>query len=61
MPGRRRQRHPSALKTVRLRVEPRLTREEARELEAQAPADFRSVGNYVAWLIAQNLSAKRKA
>ena len=61
MPARRRQRDPSALKTVRLRVEPRLTREEARELEARAAADFRSVGNYVAWLIAQDRSAKRKA
>ena len=61
MPARRRQRDPSALKTVRLRVEPRLTQAEARELEAQAAADFRSVGNYVAWLIAQNQRAKRQA
>ncbi len=60
MPARRRQRDPSALKTVRMRVQPRLTREEARELEARAAADFRSVGNYVAWLIAQHLGAKRK-
>ncbi len=61
MPSRRRQRDPTALKTTRLRVQPRLTPAEARGLEARAAADLRSVGNYVAWLIAQDLSAKRKA
>ncbi len=61
MPSRRHQRDSSRLKTTRLRVQPRLTQAEARELEGRAAADFRSVGNYVAWLIAQNLSAKRKA
>ena len=60
MPARRRHRNPSALKTTRLRVQPRLTPAEARGLEARAAADFRSVGNYVAWLIAHDLSAKRK-
>ncbi len=61
MAARTRHRDRAALKTTRLRVEPRLTPAEARGLEARAAADFRSVGNYVAWLIAQDLSAKRKA
>ncbi len=60
MAARTRHRDRAALKTTRLRVEPRLTPAEARGLEARAAADFRSVGNYVAWLIAQDLSAKRK-
>ena len=61
MPGRRRQRDPSRLKTVRLRIAPQLTREEARKLEARAAADLRPVANYVAYLIAQDLRGKRRA
>ncbi len=60
MPGRRRQRDPSALKTVRLRLAPKLTREEARKLEQRAAADLRPVANYVAYLIAQDLHGKRR-
>ena len=60
MPARRRHRDPSALKTVRLRLAPQLTREEVRKLEARAAADVRSVANFVAFLIAQDLSGKRR-
>ena len=60
MAGRRRQRDPSALKTVRLRLAPQLTREEARKLEARAAADLRPVANYVAYLIAQDLRGKQR-
>ncbi len=59
MPGRESQRNPSALKTVRLHLAPKLTREEARKLEARAAADLRPVPNYVAYLIAQDLKGKR--
>ena len=59
MAGRRRQRNPAALKTVRLHLAPKLTREEARKLEARAAADLRPVPNYVAYLIAQDLKGKR--
>ena len=45
MPGQRRQRDPSTLRTVRLRLAPKLTREETRKLEEQAAADLRSVAN----------------
>ncbi len=40
---------------------PKLTREETRKLEARAAADLRPVANYVAYLIAQDLSGKRRA
>ncbi len=60
MPSRRRQRDPSALKTTRLRLAPKLTREETRKLEARAAADLRPVPNYVAVLIAQDLRGKRR-
>ncbi len=60
MPGRRRQRDPSALRAVRLRLSPQLTREEARKLEARAAADLRPVANYVAYLIAQDLRGIRR-
>ena len=61
MPSRRRQRDPSALKTVRLGLAPKLTREETRKLEARAAADLRPVANYVAYLIAQDLRGKRRS
>ncbi len=61
MPGRRRQRDPSALKTTRLRLEPRLTREEIRKLQKRAAADLRSVANYVTYLITQDLQGKRRS
>ncbi len=56
---RERQRRPAALRTVRLRLAPKLTREETRKLEARAVADLRPVPNYVAYLIAQDLKGKR--
>ena len=43
------------MRTVRLRLAPKLTREEARKLEARAAADLRPVANYVAYLIVQDL------
>ncbi len=61
MPSRRRQRDSSALKTTRLRLAPQLTRDEVRKLEARAAADLRSVANFVAYLVVQDLSGKRKA
>ncbi len=61
MAGRRRQRDPAALKTVRLRLAPQLTREEARKLEAQAASDLRPDANYVAYLIAQDLRGRLRA
>ena len=61
MAARRRSRDSTALKTVRLRLAPQLTREEARRLEARAAADFRPVANYIAYLIARNLKAKRRS
>ncbi len=61
MAGRRRQRDPSALRTTRLRLAPQLTREETRKLEARAAADLRPVANYVAYLVAQDLSGKRRS
>ena len=60
MAGRRRQRDPSALRTTRLSLAPKLTREETRELEARAAADLRPVANYVAYLVAQDLRGKRR-
>ncbi len=60
MPGRRRQRDPTALRTVRLRLSPQLTREEARKLEARAAADLRPVANYVTYLVAQDLQGERR-
>ena len=59
--SRRRQRDRSSLKTVRLRLAPKLTREEVRKLEERAAADLRPVANYVAYLIAQDLRGKRRA
>ena len=61
MAGRRRPRDPSALKTVRLRLAPKLTREEARKLEQRAAADLRPVANYVTYVIAQDLRGKRRS
>ena len=61
MPGRRRQRDRSAMRTVRLRLAPKLTREETRKLESRAAADLRPVANYVAYLITQDLRGKRRA
>jgi hypothetical protein len=61
MAGRRRERNSSALKTVRIRLAPLLTREEARKLELRAAADLRPVANYVAYLLAQDLRGKRRA
>ena len=61
MPGRRRKRDPTALRTVRLRLAPKLTREETRKLEARAAADLRPVANYVAYLIAQDLRGRRRS
>ena len=46
---------------MRLRLEPRLTREEARKLEERAAADLRPVANYVNYLIGQDLKGKRRA
>ncbi len=40
---------------VRLRVAPQLTHGEARQLQARAAADMRSVGGYVAWLLIKDL------
>ena len=40
---------------VRLRVAPQLTPGEARQLQARAAADMRSVGGYVAWLMIKEL------
>ncbi len=40
---------------VRLRVAPQLTQGEARQLQARAAADMRSVGGYVAWLLIKDL------
>ncbi len=40
---------------VRLRVAPQLTRGEARELQARAAADMRSVGSTVALLLIEDL------
>ena len=60
MAGRRRQRNPTALRTVRLHVAPKLTREEFRKLEERAEADLRPVANYVAYLVAQDLRGKRR-
>ncbi len=53
--GRRRQRDASAMRTVCLRLAPKLTREEGRKLEARAAADLRPVANYVSYLIVQDL------
>ena len=61
MAARKRQRDPSALKTVRLGFAPQLTREEARKLELRGAADLRPVANYVAHLIAQDLRRKPRA
>ena len=49
------------MRTVRLRLAPRLTREETLELEARAAADLRPVANYVAYLIAQDLKGNRRS
>ena len=45
---------------MRLRLAPKLTREEARRLEAQAAADLRPVANFVAYLVAQDLQGNRR-
>jgi len=46
---------------VRLRVDPALTRVEAKQLETRAAEDLRGVGNYVARLVAQDLAKEPKA
>ncbi len=43
------------MRTVRLRLAPKLTREEARKLEARAAVDLRPVANYVSYPIVQDL------
>ncbi len=43
---------------VRLRVAPQLTSGEARQLQARAAADMRSVGGYVAWLLIKDLKRR---
>ena len=52
---------PSTGRKIRLRVDPQLTPTEIRKLEARAAEDLRGLGNYVAWLIAQDLTRKPKA
>jgi hypothetical protein len=49
------------MRTVRLRLAPKLTREETRKLEARAAADLRPAANYVAYLIVQDLRDKRRS
>ncbi len=49
------------MRTVRLRLAPKLTREETRKLEARVAADLRPAANYVAYLIVQDLKGKRRA
>ena len=46
---------------MRLRLAPKLTRDETRKLEARAAADLRPVPNYVAYLITQDLQGKRRS
>ena len=43
------------VRMVRLRLAPQLTQGEARQLQARAAADMRSVGGYVAWLLIKDL------
>ena len=45
---------------IRLRVDPALTRAEAKQLEARVAEDLRGVGNYVAWLVARDLAREPK-
>ena len=46
-------------KTVRLRVDPQLTRNEIKRLRERAAADMRSIGGYVAQLVVQDLRRER--
>ncbi len=43
---------------IRLRLEPGLTKREARALETRAAEETRGIGNYVAWLITRDLARK---
>ncbi len=43
---------------IRLRLEPALTKREARALEARAAEEMRGIGNYVAWLITRDLARR---
>ncbi len=43
---------------ARLRVAPQLTQGEARQLQARAAADMRSVGGYVGWLLVKELKRR---
>jgi len=45
---------------IRLRVDPALTRAEAKQLETRAAEDLRGVGNYVALIVAQDLAKEPK-
>ena len=43
---------------IRQRLDPGLTKREARTLEARAAEEMRGIGNYVAWLITRDLARK---
>ena len=53
-----RRRATTGMKAPRVRLAPLLTKREVGRLEARAAADLRSTGNYVAYLIAQDLREK---
>ena len=62
MPARKtrhRRSQSSRPKLARLSTFPQLTRREARELEARAAADMRSVSSYVALLLIEDLRRRR--
>ncbi len=48
------------MRQIRLRLALPLTRQEIKRLEARAAGEVRSVANYVAWVIEQDLDAKPK-
>ena len=48
------------MRQIRLRLALPLTRQEIKRLEARAAGKVRSVANYVAWVIQQDLAAKGK-
>ena len=54
-------RRPAPTRTVRLRVDLSLTRQEARKLEAKAASDLRSVADSVRRMLAEDLERKRPA
>ena len=45
---------------IRVRLALPLTRQEIKRLEARAAGEVRSMANYVAWVIQQDLGAKPK-